>query len=713
MSERTKIELDSFLLSQTKDINSSESIRANYFLQVLMDSTSNTANIPISTMEMTTLYSLPKDVYNMRNNKNIQALYAGEDNKKNLKQDIEEFLTPNLFESFSNKLTEISSKLFQYIEQRIDSKIKFSSTPPTYDKLGTLEAEFSEEFYTLSQHKDFAIIEDIRGQTAIKLLLFLMPFIQAILWRTKISNPPIYHDLTRMEPLWQVLVICWFYQKRDDIKLQLEFPGAVGILKKAVGLPKWSIQFFYINNKHPSVIGVTPPFFDGEHIHNQYLFYVRQGIYFKYCFLAYLSAFALNVAECPETENLVAVLLRRCNIEKLHRDSYIDIFRRAWRYIGKIEVEKLILYDLAFRDISLLGTWVCFLAEMQPFFEKSLNHLHRDDDFLLGIYSAFASEENSAIKGYFAKVNYSDIGIHIIDNPSYKDDGYCILDNGLECDELREKPLEENLWLKTSNVEIVSKFKNRSLGVKYVNTLFSSRMNRLATQSWRVELLSDWLQRHFSSKKFVSTQTNINFLGESGKYACRLLRELTRADVGVSLYQKDYGDSQCYLRIVADESDDAGVMSSLQRRQDAMDKIRREFKEKAGELSYCYQSIQQNRFLYEPNIDASKPAAKSYPQYRRPKSIMVMPLHMEQRLMGAIEIKGSQPHHFRWSLRLRIQQVASVLAPYFYRQQLLHSLSKISAAVLKHRFSDQEVFGGNAIYTSFFDQVCQELCQIF
>jgi hypothetical protein len=237
-------------------------------------------------------------------------------------------------------------------------------------------------------------------------------------------------------------------------------------------------------------------------------------------------------------------------------------------------------------------------------------------------------------------------------------------------------------------------------------------MQRLALQSWRIELLNDWLQRHFSAKTSNPSEVNAQFLGDSGQYACKLLREMTRADVGVTLYQKDYGENQCLLRVVAEDSDDPGVMASLDNRQGSMDDIREKHQGGAFEYSYCYRSIHENRFLYEPIMNPKNPATQSYPEYRRPQSVMIMPLHMEQRLMGAIEIKGSQANHFRWSHRLRLQQVASVLAPYFYRQQLLYSLSKISSLVLKHRFSDMEVFGAHTAEKAFFSDACRELCQI-
>jgi hypothetical protein len=424
-----------------------------------------------------------------------------------------------------------------------------------------------------------------------------------------------------------------------------------------------------------------------------------------------MSLFALDSADRPEAENLVAVLLRRSNIEKSHRDTYMVIFQRAWEIIRTITIGDMQLIDkLANKDIHLLGQWVTFLADMFPFFKKIIEEEHRSLEFSLAIKSAFSRKLNQHPKGFIAEINLNKIHISLVDNPKYE--SYKTLP-AFKNKEIDERRPDEQIWYKDPNSTTNSKLEKRELNIKFCDTLERSRMHQLTLDSWRIELLSNWLQRHFGSNKDHSVETTTAFLGDSGKYACRLLRELTRADIVVSIYKKDYRDEQSFLKIVSEDSDDPQILSLLDEHQDNMETIGKVYTDDAKAHSLCYKSVYENRFIYEQTGSLDQLITQAYLDYQEPQSVMILPLHMEHRLIGVIEIKGSQRHHFRWSHRLRLQQVASVIAPYFYRQHLLQSLSKISFLIIKHRFSAKDVFGERSIDSGFFSDVCQELCQIF
>jgi hypothetical protein len=646
----------------------------------------------------------------MKDNKSIQAIYQreyGED--KNLNDIIEKELKKENFDEFSIQLTKQAKNLFKYITSQVNEKIGNDTTLPSVGELGEIESELLESIPSILEQESFSDIKEIRSQPIIEVLLFLLPFIEGVIWRTKNSNPPIYHEIGRMEPLWQLLTLCWFYENREQLNNVSDDKNTT--IEQAIGLPNWAITCFQLHAEQKEVLCVTPPFFQNGYSYSQYVFYARLGLAFKYCFLAYMSLFALDSADRPEAENLVAVLLRRSNIEKSHRDTYMVIFQRAWEIIRTITIGDMQLIDkLANKDIYLLGQWVIFLADMFPFFKKIIEEEHRSLEFSLAIKSAFSRKLNQHPKGFIAEISLNKIHISLVDNPKYE--SYKTLP-AFKNKEIDERRPDEQIWYKAPNSTINSKLEKRELNVKFCDTSERSRMHQLTLDSWRIELLNDWLQRHFGSKKDHSVETTTAFLGDSGKYACRLIRELTRADIGVSIYKKDYSEEQNFLKIVSEDSGDPQILSLLDEHQYAMDTIRKNYKDDTKDHSLCYKSIYENRFIYKQTESIDRPITQAYLDYQEPQSVMILPLHMEHRLIGVIEIKGSQRHHFRWSHRLHLQQVASVIAPYFYRQHLLQSLSKISFLILKHRFSAKDVFGERSIDSGFFSDVCQELCQIF
>ncbi len=699
-----------YLLEPKDNIDSTENIRANYFLQILIDSISIAADVPVSLLELDALNDLSSHIFAMKDNKSIQAIYKreyGED--KNLNEIIEKELKGESFDKFSTQLTKQSNDLFNYITSQINEKVGNDTALPSVEELGELESELLESIPSILEHESFSDIKEIRSQPIVEILLFLLPFIEGVIWRTKNSNPPIYHEIGRMEPLWQLLTLCWFYENREQLNIVPSDKNTT--IEQAIGLPNWAITCFHLHAEQKKVLCVTPPFFQNGYSYNQYVFYARQGLVFKYCFLAYMSLFALDSADRPEAENLVAVLFRRSNIEKNHRDTYMVIFQRAWEIIKTITIGDMQLIDkLAHKDISLLGQWVVFLADMIPFFKKTIEEGHSNLKFSLAIKSAFSRKLNQQPRGFIAEISLNEIHISLVDNPEYESYKTFPAFKNKDIDERRP---DEQIWYKAPNSTVNSKLEKRELNIKFCDTLERSRMHQLTLDSWKVELLSDWLQRHFGSKKDHSVGTMTRFLGDGGKYACRLLRELTRADIVVSIYKKDYCEEQSFLKIVSEDSDDPQILSLLNEHQHAMDTIRIIHKDDTKDHFLCYKSVYENRFIYEQTGSSDRPITQAYLDYREPQSVMILPLHMEHRLIGVIEIKGSQRHHFRWTHRLCLQQVASVIAPYFYRQHLLQSLSIISFLILKHRFSAKDVFGENSIDSGFFSDVCQELCQIF
>ena len=179
------------------------------------------------------------------------------------------------------------------------------------DVLAKIESETHSILLQLVDKPEFLDLVELRENPALKLLLFIIPFIERLVWQTKNSNPPLFHELARMEPLWQLLILCWIYHNRKKLNIPQTAEDLPITLQNALGFSRWEIQAFLIPQTDSRFICISAPFFTNGHHYDQYAFYVEQGIYFKFCFLAFFSLLANDCTDHPEAEELVAALLRR------------------------------------------------------------------------------------------------------------------------------------------------------------------------------------------------------------------------------------------------------------------------------------------------------------------------------------------------------------------------------------------------------------------
>ncbi len=635
-------------------------------------------------------------------------MYEAE-NSHNFEKLVFENLNPKQFQEFAETLSTLGERLFTSITKTIDKEKNYRSPKslPNSEELSEIELEVHSVLLQLVDNPEYSDLIKLKDGSTLKLLLFIIPFLERIVWKTKNSNPALFHELVRMEPLWRLLILCWIYNNRNKLQHSQSKEHSPITLSNALGFSRWNINTFQISETNSRYLCVTAPYFFNGHYHDQYVFYVEQGIYFKFCFLAFFSLLANDGTDHTEAEELVSALLRRSNFDEESRKNNILMLQKSWKLALSANIQDdYKLNKFTNREIMLLGAWATFgIKEITPIIIEQIQNSD-NESFCLAIIVKSVSNPSEKIIGFYMEIKDQILQISIGEAPNSNMDYIQLrqLDDTLGNDEV--------IWfLGTESIKSQLETLNFSISDRFSNFLYTSRLHTMAFQSWRISLLNDWLQRHFScAHSYISDKQQL--LGEIGRYVCRSLRELTRADVGATIYQKDYGDTICQLKIVSDNSADQRIMAALDDRKKNMDFIRIKYRAETGQYLYCYQSVEENRFLLIREMDQNRPHAKEYPEDKRPASIMLMPLHLEQRLLGVIEVKGSQPNHFRWSQRLLLQQVASVLAPYFYRQQLLHSLSSINRWVLKHQLlsiTQEDGFDPKSLFSG----VSQELNRIF
>ena len=693
------------VLKQLKDNHdhNNESVRAEFIMQLTNDGLAAALNLPLRVLNLDRLNDLPQIIQSLGNENNIAWAYANEsaDNEPDLKKSISTHLTPEKFEVFCDTLIKGCNDLFSQITITIEEKSNDIDSNPILSSEELIRLENALQEWLLDvDTKVEPIFGKLRENPSLRLIHFLTPYLEREIWLCKKSGAPVFHELARMEPLWRVLILCWYYHNRRKVEKAAQLNETI---EDVFCVSQFAMSCFHIGPKESNLICVICPYFSGGQTFNQYAFYACQGIHVKYFFLAYLSLFVKDHTDRPEFEEVTSALLRAPSQYHKTVKARIGFVRSAWALLTEVVSVDSVANRLGRVDITFLAIWTAFLAEHQNELKKQdpLNdYFIRTNTYHL---ERVSQSETISILTRIAKSTVkitiellpTTIPITPVSESQYTDDSAA---------ETIEIIKPEGSMLTIHGQDLTPCFRRYLTLTRWYFQTFTS---------WRIGLLSDWLQRHFSSDNYNSTSL-ARFSGGIEHYFCQLLREIPRADVGATLYKVAYENTGTYLKIAGDYSTDRIVSRARKLRQETMDNLRKHHGANAAEYSYSYQSFEKNSFFYIPEADIQRTAIQVYPEHRQPHSFLVMPMHMEQRMLGIIEVKGSQPRHFRWSHRVFLQQVTNVLAPYFYHQQLLQSLSEISRQMIQHRAAELiSIYETNNDGHHALSSVCKELCQIF
>lgn len=640
-------------------------LRVNFIAQTLGDAIAFSEDMPVRILDISQLIKLPEIINKLAEDKFISKQYQETyGDSTSLSKKIKNVFGKNKLNVFSEQFTSRTQTYLEAIRKLIEDLLENDeyeniATAFCVDQLNHLEDQITEK---IAQKKDSELDEliELLKKPEIQLLEFLVPHLEHRIWRIQPSYDTPFVLLMRRGIFWRLYELLWLYEHfKKNVSDKSDSP-----ITSAFGIPHVRIDSFFIGNSK-QLLCMLGPIFEPIDINNSYVFFCKRGLYLKHIFNAFIQLKPEQSADHPGIEELNGALLTRSFLPIEERKRHIETIQTAWNLLVSASCEYDDVDSMSQRDIATLGIYACFISRysknrLKRLFESHLN------SFCLGTDPHTINGRNRLSPWYLIRTNDLENYQLTICQKKPEDKRLIDVNAGRGIEEFGER-----LWCNEGARELFEKGKIPQRYFRYAEraTLRSRKyINR------RIGALSEWFQRHFSTVDVTSHEESL--LGRIGRQTCRLLCELTRADVGATLYHLANDQNNEYrLMIAGDYSDDAELSATRSERQKAIDNDWNN-PDTAPVLS-C-KSIVENRFVYESDCDTDIAVLRPYPKSLRPHSILVMPLYMENRVIGLIEVKGTQKSQFRWSQRHALHQVASVLSPYFYRQNLLESLSNIS-----------------------------------
>lgn len=658
-----------FLPDSLDEMGDCAHLRVNFIAQTLGDAIAFSEDMPIRILDIGQLKKLPSIINELIENKHISKQYqevCGD--STSLSKKIKSSFGKHKLDVLSEEFTSRAQTYFESIEKLIDDLQQsdtFRNIATTFcvDQLNLLEEQITKQVAQKKNGELSELIELLRTPE-IQLLEFLVPHLERRIWRIQPSYDTPFVLLMRRGMFWRLYELLWLYEyfKKTTLdKKDFEMTSAFGI-------PHVRIDAFFIGDSR-KLLCMLGPTFEPIYINNSYVFFCKRGLYLKHTFNAFIQLKPEQSADHPGIEELNGALLTRSFLPIEERKRHIETIQAAWNLLVLASCE----YDvdsMSQRDIATLGIYACFISRYS---KNRFKHLVEEvlNSFSLGTDPHTINGRKELSPWYHIHTgNLENYQLTICKDKPANKRLIKVNNDDTDTDVMR---YGERLWCDEKAQELF--FETGKIPQRYYRYAERATLRSRKYINRRIGALSEWFQRHFSTVDITNHEESL--LGEIGRHTCRLLGELTRADVGATLYHLANDKKNDYRLIIAgDYADDAELSATRVDRQKAIDADWNNLD--APHPVLCRKSVVENHFVYEPDFDPDIAVLRPYPEPLKPHSILIMPLYMENRVIGLIEVKGTQKSQFRWSQRHTLHQVASVLSPYFYRQNLLESLSNFS-----------------------------------
>lgn len=653
-----------FLPDSLDEMDDCARLRVNFIAQTLSDAIAFSEDMPVRILDISQLEKLPEIINKLAEDKFISKHYQETfSDSISLSQKIKNVFGKNKLNGYSEEFTSRTQSYLKTISKLIEALLKSDTfkdiaTSFRVDDLNRLEDQITER---ITQKKDDELDEliELLKKPEIQLLEFLVPHLEHHIWRIQPSYDTPFVLLMRRGIFWRLYELLWLHEQFRKTPQNEEIPE----LATAFGISHVRIDAFFIGNSK-KLLCMLGPTFEPIDINNSYVFFCKRGLYLKHIFNAFIQLRPEQSADYPGIEELNGALLNRSFLPIEERKRHIETIQAAWNLLISASC-KYYVDSMSQRDIAALGIYVCFISRYSKNRLKNLFTGHLNS-FCLGTDPHTINGRNEPSPWYLICTSDLENYQLTICEKNPRDKELISVNAGGGVEEFGGR-----LWC---NKEARVLFEKGKIPQRYYRYVEHATVQSGKYINRRIGALSEWFQRYFNKANVTNHEESL--LGEIGRHTCRLLCELTRADVGATLYHLVNDKNNDYRLVIAgDYADNAQLSATYSERQKAIDA---DWNDLDAFPVLCRNSVMENRFVYESDCNTDIAVLQPYPKFLRPHSILIMPLYMENRVMGLIEVKGTQKSQFRWSQRHTLHQVASVLSPYFYRQNLLESLSNIS-----------------------------------
>ena len=692
-------------------------LRQRSVLQTLADALAYAEDVPFRILDVRRLNNIDKLFGVLVRNVHIKALWKEECSKNGPGWDGQDIgdVYERLFGGGSCRVSKFleaffrtSKSQFHEIGKKISQKMSnfqyFGNIPGNIEKIEEEISNFIDgmDFYGENKAPD----DEELFRKRMDFLLFSLKYVENDVWLTSNSHGRPFHTVLRMNMHWTLLIFSWVYCVRETLAqapedVEAEQDVEIG---DAFGIPRCLfIRARKVQANHVVVFG---PLFAPPSTPRSKTLYLERGLHLRFCFIALRRWLEGGHPDEPTAVDF------RSNIMRKSFSPTSAIQRSSATVVAALrELDNLARRDgrspeggggigpfpgLGGDALSLVGYWAAFLARTRTF--ESSNRPTG-----IGSVVRFAIQDASEEPRFHLTAECGDGGIR------FTDIGFGRLPDSYQ-KHADIGSVGFDLWIEDGVDEQVKAWA-RDLAVRWSLYVRQARDSFRLFTEFRVNVLREWLQRHTPSRDPGNDPV--------AREACGMLFRLMRADLGVSIYRVVYADEDWQdnrLEPIGSYCTHPGLVLADSEHRALMKDVR--VREGRDKVSLCYRALDEDRFVLATEID-SVCAVIAYTdpvlgEGNSTRTAALMPIRLDDRVVGLIEVKSSQPHHFGWSVQTLLANAANILASYLHHDRMIDALSEIvEDSLAKGQRAQENLARIDGDIGNVYGKTCRALCAVF
>jgi len=652
--------------------------------QFFSDCLAFSVDIPIRILDPNGLKNMPALFLEISKNEEYQQVYQERykiNKNQSLEANIGELGDLETLENFISQHLQTLSSLFE------DLKTEFQKVQNT----NVSEAAELERITTLKDIKD-RVVPNIkqRYQEHIlsfhqhaEALAFVLGFLEEKIWRTKTSNAIPIHLLFRMSPSWCMSVLFWVYSHREEL------------LSNTTSHKVFDLDYWQLHTKNDSenVIFFGPVISGNTYNTTRAGNYFNKGLEFYYLFLAHQELFSIESYVFPPDRNIFTqALSKRSLVHDKVINKRVKTAFTAWKMLRNSKIDDAVFPQTPSLQGHLTRKMVLSIGRAAAFL-SSLNAETYDDLDQMAI--GISDEDNLAAQ--IAKNENGNVSLTLRKYVDQSDGDRCIF------------AIEGN-----EQVDDIAQVNELELDFNDFSHRVGARVRNY--NAYRILLIDKWLDSHFGEMPVGGVLKNaIDHREHLEQFLCQTIAEITRADI-CSIWWCDHSNDS-RLSLKGDYCQNISVLKTRDRHQSSMNEEHESSSENRKKKDYqsirsaAYRCLFQGEWQFLPSLDETNSSLHNYPDNHIPRSAIVIPVKVDDRMIAIIEVKAFSYGQFLWTQRHTLFDIATVLGPTIYHHQLIESLTGISERILKQ--SESKIRAKHQLSSRLMSSLCKDICSIF
>lgn len=652
--------------------------RYGYFaLGAVLDGLSFYHNISQHTVCLSQLESLPRILSNILDN-DTEAYYL-------IENKVDEIYWNDCLIRFQKKieLNKVNGSAEHWIKQLLETSdfVSYISN--------LLHQKENDETPTFIKDEDL--------QDFTKVLMHLSPVIERRVLSAHINSPTPFYLLARQAAVFKPWYLLWLFQNieqiKDDANSIIKDPETLPNSFRIANLESWKIRVVHcFKTQGKTFVGIAGPYIEkkiaSEEVKlDKALVRLMKD---KNCKLLGQKKDLFN-----EEESFKNALNQRLHNTKDGNHKRLYELKRAWQVLCRIQVESVDNNKLGIKELLRLAIAICWLARYESYPGLS----RPKEGWRFSITSNSNLKEKSIRRQYYALSANINKEIKISCHTHYIETN--IRPIGPADD--KNNPAR---WIQSP-----TSIENQILANRQnLHRNVAEQMSRLLQHSTGINYF-DRTQTDDAPHEKNNSETDQDKVSHEVKKVCDSL---------CSLLTRATGADSVQLFIVNHSRSNKKLLSTLgiyarnprwyipEKITQHLNKTRDEVLEKGPHAglpkSFVIRSIFTGSTVFENKLDDSNSHFTNAYKPNKPRSGIAIPLLIHGRILGVLQVKGTEINQFDEVWKSMFTQSADLIAPYLYQLRLANILSRVQQQLAQDLDLESQ--------SDQLDQVATELCGV-